>query len=145
MTSHSTSLPHSTSRNSVPAGHNLSPTKTRLPPPHPRPLPTCYGTPAHRFCRVMIRAEAASRRQQKNKPSYVELQTQSSEKLPSSQEDTWFEIKEIVGEKKNSYRIAWAGEDPATGQPWKREWVCATPQLTIPVGLRLTGVCNCRS
>lgn len=87
----------------------------------------------------MIRAEAPSRRQ-KNKLSYVEPQTQSSEKLPSSQEDVWFEIKEIVGERKNSYRISWAGEDPATGQPWKREWVCATPQLTIPVGLRLTPV-----
>lgn len=111
------------------------------PPPHLTApsthdcFPTYYGTPAYRSCRVMIRAEAASRRQQK-KQSYVEPQTQYSEKLPlslSQEEGTWYEIKEIVAEKRTSYRIAWAGEDPATGQPWKREWVCVTPQLTIPV------------
>lgn len=89
----------------------------------------------------MIRAEAASRRQQK-KQSYVEPQTQYSERLPSQEEGTWFEIKEIVAEKPTSYRIAWAGEDPATGQPWKHEWVCVAHQLTTPVGLGLTGVCD---
>lgn len=132
----------------APAGHNLPPT-TKTRPYHLSPStrvrsPTYYGTSAHRFCRVMTRAKAAPRRQQKKKQSYVEPQTQSSEKLPSSQE-SWFEIKEIVCEDKSSYRIFWEGEDPATGQPWRHERVRVTPQLTIPVGLGLTGVCDGRS
>lgn len=116
------------------SGQNLP--QKRAPPPfnllHHRLLIVYYGTPAHLFCRVMIRAEAASRRQKKQ--SYVEPQTQYSEKQPSSpqEEGTWFEIKEIVAEGRTSYRIAWAGEDPATGQPWKREWVRVTHQLTTP-------------
>lgn len=48
-------------------------------------------------------------------PSYVESQI--------LEEGAWCEIKEIVAERGNRYKVVWAGEDPATGQPWKPEWV----------------------
>ncbi|KAA8900738.1 class II histone deacetylase complex subunits 2 and 3-domain-containing protein [Sphaerosporella brunnea] len=35
----------------------------------------------------------------------------------------WFEIQAIIGEKSSRYKVNWKGLDPATGEPWKPEWV----------------------
>ncbi|RPB26947.1 hypothetical protein L211DRAFT_834615 [Terfezia boudieri ATCC MYA-4762] len=45
---------------------------------------------------------------------------------PNSTQGTagpWYEVKEIIGEKKDKYKILWAGVDPKTNKPWKADWV----------------------
>lgn len=37
--------------------------------------------------------------------------------------DTLWEVVEILDERKNWYKVRWAGFDPATKQPWPLEWV----------------------
>lgn len=45
---------------------------------------------------------------------------------PNSTQGTagpWYEVKEIIGEKKDKYKILWAGVDPKTNKPWKADWI----------------------
>lgn len=56
-------------------------------------------------------------------PQAQTLQPPEKPSPQNSEEEVWCEIKEIIAENKTKYRIVWAGEDPATGQPWKPEWV----------------------
>ncbi|KAF9442661.1 hypothetical protein P691DRAFT_637605, partial [Macrolepiota fuliginosa MF-IS2] len=36
---------------------------------------------------------------------------------------TLWEVLEIVAERKDQYRVRWAGVDPETGKPWPLDWV----------------------
>ncbi|KAI9465847.1 hypothetical protein BJY52DRAFT_1183406 [Lactarius psammicola] len=38
-------------------------------------------------------------------------------------EETWWEVVEIVEEDGKWYRVRWAGKDPKTGKPWPLSWV----------------------
>ncbi|KAL6310154.1 hypothetical protein BKA93DRAFT_821209 [Sparassis latifolia] len=38
-------------------------------------------------------------------------------------EETLWEVIEILAEKGSRYRVRWAGNDPTTGQPWAPSWV----------------------
>ena len=38
-------------------------------------------------------------------------------------EETLWEVIEILAEKGNRYRVRWAGVDPATNKPWAPSWV----------------------
>ncbi|KAH9042630.1 hypothetical protein EDB85DRAFT_1083123 [Lactarius pseudohatsudake] len=42
---------------------------------------------------------------------------------PTPNEETWWEVVEIVAEDGKRYRVRWAGKDPKTGKPWPLSWV----------------------
>ncbi|KAN0130082.1 hypothetical protein V8E53_012027 [Lactarius tabidus] len=42
---------------------------------------------------------------------------------PSPDEETWWEVIEIVAEEGKRYRVRWAGKDPKTGKPWPLSWI----------------------
>ncbi|KAG4306193.1 hypothetical protein PORY_000181 [Pneumocystis oryctolagi] len=41
----------------------------------------------------------------------------------NAHDGSWWEAKEIIGERKNEYKVSWAGIDPATGKTYKPCWV----------------------
>ena len=38
-------------------------------------------------------------------------------------EDTLWQVIEILAERGNKYRVRWEGEDPVTRKPWAPSWV----------------------
>lgn len=38
-------------------------------------------------------------------------------------DDTLWEVIEILAERGNRYKVKWAGDDPQTGKPWAPSWV----------------------
>lgn len=38
-------------------------------------------------------------------------------------EETLWDVIEILAERANRYQVKWAGTDPATGKPWAPSWV----------------------
>ena len=38
-------------------------------------------------------------------------------------EETLWEVVEIIAEKGKKYQVLWAGTDPKTGKPWPPDWV----------------------
>ncbi|KAH9067885.1 hypothetical protein EDB87DRAFT_1586021 [Lactarius vividus] len=42
---------------------------------------------------------------------------------PAPDEETWWEVVEIVAEDGKRYKVRWAGRDPKTGKPWPLSWV----------------------
>ncbi|KAH9050231.1 hypothetical protein EDB84DRAFT_1259699, partial [Lactarius hengduanensis] len=42
---------------------------------------------------------------------------------PTPNEETWWEVVEIVAEDGKRYKVRWAGKDPKTGKPWPLSWV----------------------
>lgn len=40
---------------------------------------------------------------------------------------SWHEIHKIIDEKKDKYRILWAGVNPKTNRPWPADWVGSPP------------------
>lgn len=49
----------------------------------------------------------------------VSLETQ----FELREDDELYEVLEIIGERKNEYRVRWAGNDPKTKKPWLPSWV----------------------
>ena len=49
--------------------------------------------------------------------------TEDSPKSTQGSLGSWYEVKEIIGERKDKYKILWAGVDPKTNKPWKADWV----------------------
>ena len=48
-------------------------------------------------------------------------------------EQTLWEVIEIVAEKAKHYRVRWAGRNPKTGRPWPLDWVPKRDCTTILV------------
>lgn len=42
---------------------------------------------------------------------------------PAPNEETWWEVIEILAEEGKRYRVRWAGKDPKTGKPWPLSWI----------------------
>ncbi|KAF7800277.1 hypothetical protein EIP86_011525 [Pleurotus ostreatoroseus] len=51
----------------------------------------------------------------------VSLETQFEPRDDDS--ETLWEVEEITAERKNAYRVRWAGVDPKTKKPWPQSWV----------------------
>ena len=51
-------------------------------------------------------------------------ESQGTQFIPQSDdEETLWNVVEIVKEKPGKYFVRWEGEDPATGKPWPNSWV----------------------
>jgi hypothetical protein len=48
----------------------------------------------------------------------------------ASQSQSWYAIKEIIGERPKHYKVEWEGVNPETGKPWPSEWV-RNPSLSL--------------
>ncbi|KAI0254568.1 hypothetical protein BJV78DRAFT_1121136, partial [Lactifluus subvellereus] len=42
---------------------------------------------------------------------------------PNPDEETWWEVIEIVAEEGKRFKVRWAGKDLETGKPWPLTWV----------------------
>jgi hypothetical protein len=45
------------------------------------------------------------------------------EALPHADDNDYWPVSEITGERPREYRVKWEGINPETGEPWEESWV----------------------